>query len=180
MLTATVQRALKAEYGRLLGRLRWLEKPPKTMSRKWRGGQAFQAQEPLRREEAARLTEALLHLGYVIRLAEADWDDATVKIVRPNSGWSRAASRSFVEEAWRVLDDEVHYITMSEIADEVAGRLSISMDDVASRQRLHTTINNGLMARRDLLHDDGGTPRAWALARKVNEARLSDGDGASP
>ena len=166
-------RALQAYYGRLLGELSWIEAPPKTMNRRSRRRDEFEASEPERLARAERIRDDLPHVLHVIRMLEPEWQPEAAKAVRPSKGWKQAPPGGWIGAARRVLQEAEAFLTIADIVEEVAAIYDIDISDVADRQALHTAINNSLMRRRDILVSDGGSPAAWALASKVNDFNAS-------
>lgn len=160
--------ALTKLYRRYLGELLWLEAPPKSMNRKWRGGREFLEDAPTRAARADHIREALPHIAFVIGIYEPTWHAASAEPIqpsvshsarpRPPTGWTGAALA--------VLKDSDEALTIAEIVAVICERYDIDISTVAERQRCHTAVNNPLMRRhRHLLVCHDTTPARWSLRR---------------
>lgn len=158
---------LNGLYGRTAGELLWLETPPKSMNRAWRGRDAFEAESELRAERLALLRDLVPQIEAVLRYLDADWSPADAKIVKPHrSQKGKVPSVGWTEAAFEVLRQSAEPLSIAEIASLVCQHYDISFETVAQTQRAHTAINNALVNRnRHLLISDDGAPARWRLAR---------------
>jgi hypothetical protein len=161
--------ALKRLYRRLLGELAWIEEPPKTMARKSRDRDKFEAAQPARTVRACEIREDLPHVAHVVRLYDPTWDPTTAKPIRPHArhaatpkpkgGWALATLA-----ALRETDDD---LTVAEIVMAICDRHDIENKSVSDRQRCHTAVNNALVTKRrqGFVEKLDGRPSRWSLKR---------------
>ncbi len=165
---------LKLFYGYLAGELMYIEKPPKSMDRKWRGREAFQAQAEARRERADRLQEALPQLLHVIQFLDPEWLPEMAKLVAPYKDRGAAPPVGWVEAAFSVLREADRHLSIGEVVKEIADRYDeVDLTPVGARQKAALAVSASLLdTYRHLLveHPDG---RKWALAGRA--ALFTDG-----
>ncbi len=159
---------LKVLYGRWVGELDWIENPPKSMRRKWRGRDAFLEGADDRARRAEQIKDALPHILYVIRLLDPDWGPEMAKPVRPRKAPMPAPPLGWAEAALNVLRDAADYLSVSEIVDEIAERHDeVDLSVVGARQNAQIAVSATLLKsyRRLLVEDPRGN--RWALASRV-------------
>ena len=161
--------SLKKLYRRHLGELAWIEAPPKTMARKSRDRDSFEAATPDRARRAVEIRGDLPHLAHVIRIYDPEWDEAAARPIRPKAknkatpkpqqGWALAALT--------VLRDAAEPLTMADVVSIICDKYDIAADTVFERQRFHTAVNNALRRNRHnrLLIKHEGQPTRWSLQR---------------
>lgn len=163
---AVVPRTLIKLYRRLLGELNWIEAPPKTMERAWRGGRAFKEGALERAERAIEIREHLVHIAYVIRLYIPDWDSATAEPIRPHSKQSVAPPGGWGEATLDVLRETEEPLAISEIIAAICERYEIDYSSVKLREQYRPVINGVLKRLSGVVVADESEPRRWALRRQ--------------
>lgn len=165
---------LKGFYGRWAGELRYIENPPKSMGRKWRGRDAFEAAADERLQRAEHLREALPHIEYVIRLIEPEWRPEMAKLVRPSRGMGQRPPIGWAEAGLNVLEEATGYMTVGEMVEEIADRYDeVDLAPVGARQNAAIALSATLLRTyRHLLVSDGDG--GWALAKRVGVTGAED------
>jgi hypothetical protein len=156
--------ALIKLYRQRLGTIAWLEGPPKSMSRSWRGGDDFAGNESARLEQAEELKRDLHHILHVINIYLPQWDPATVRPIRPKSAWEARPPGGWTRAAMATLRECCEPLTIADIVAAICERHDIELATVAERARVHTAVNNGLKRTHDRqLEAIGGEPMHWWL-----------------
>ena len=165
-----LQLRLKIIYGRLVGEVKGIENPPRSMDRAWRGREAFQAATSEREARAERIKAALPHMEQVIRLFDPDWRPEMAKVVKPSRPKLPGPEGGWVTAAMEVLHDADAYLSGAEIVEEIARRHDLDISTVAQRQRAHTAVTGPLNRQHShLLDRNGREPTLFALkSRKLS------------
>lgn len=159
---------LKLFYGRWAGELAWIENPPKSMGRKWRGRDEFAAAAAEREQRAEAIREALPHILYVIQLVDPAWRAEMAKLVRPHRQREPAPPVGWPEATMMVLRGATDYMQVTQIVDEIANTYDeVDLTPVGARTKAALAVSGSLLRTyRHLLIEDpeGG---GWALTSRV-------------
>lgn len=155
---------LQRHYAKMLGELAWLDAPPKRLTRLLPDRQRFEAERPVRDARRAAIIEALPHLAYVIRMFAPDWDETSVKPIRPRAAKSGLPPQGISGAAIDILREAEQPLSIAEIVVRIADKHDLEVDSVGQRQKYHTAVNNALKSTfRDVIAKVDGYPERWFL-----------------
>jgi len=171
MKDAWLREALKRHYGKLLGELHRIEKPPKYETRLISDRERYASEEGERVRRAAQIKEDLPHLAHVVRMFDPAWSEEETKPIRPNAGRKGLPRSTTVGgAAMDIIREADRGFTIGELVLLVAERYDLDVSTSDAYQKLHTTVNNGLKATyRSYVRSLGGKPERFARADLPDE-----------
>lgn len=164
MKHSTLSAALARHYAKLLGELIRLQQPPKYETRLIADRAEFAAAEADRASLMAQIETDLPHLAHVIRMFDPQWDETSVKPVRPRAQISKLGGITFAGAAIEILRDTQSPLSIREIVFAISEHYGVDVSNSDSYQKVHTAVNNGLKSTyKHVIISHDGVPQRFSL-----------------